>query len=365
LRRQPVPQGPASFAPNPKEQAMTLPPNQIRALRADNPKARARDFAALHDITEADLIAAHVGLGVTRIDATPDRLIPHVQAMGDVMALTRNESCVHERRGIYEEYHAGAHAQMVLGAEIDLRIFPAHWMHGFAVAEESPEGVKRSVQVFDAAGDAIHKVHLKPESDVTAFDSMVAALRLPDQDDRVALSPRTPVEAAKGDPARAPALRADWDRMSDTHQFLKLVRGHKMNRLGSYRVAGSPYAQRLELQAVTQALHAAADGKVAVMIFVGNLGCIQIHGGLIEKIVPMGPWINVMDPRFNLHLRADRLAEVWLVNKPTKHGAILSVEGFDARGELVLQIFGSRKEGSIDAWNAICGGLPLLQEVPA
>jgi hypothetical protein len=42
-----------------------------------------------------------------------------------------------------------------------------------------------------------------------------------------------------------------------------------------------------------------------VMIFVGNMGCIQIHGGPVEKIVPMGPWINVMDPRFNLHLRAD------------------------------------------------------------
>ena len=139
---------------------MTLSPDRIRALRAENPKARARDFAALHAITEADLVAAQVGHGVTLIDATPDRLIPHVARMGDVMALTRNESCVHERRGVYDPYHAGATAQMVLNDELDLRIFPAHWVHGFAVVEDSADGVKRSIQIFDAAGDAVHKVHL-------------------------------------------------------------------------------------------------------------------------------------------------------------------------------------------------------------
>ena len=368
LRRQQG-QMPSQFRAPPKEPAMTfsipLLPAQIRALRAENPKPRARDFAALHGIPEAALVAAHAGAGVTRIDATPDRVIPHVGRMGDVMALTRNDACVHERRGVYDPYHAGATAQMVLNEEIDLRIFPAHWVHGFAVVEDTSDGVKRSIQIFDAAGDAVHKVHLKPESDIAAFDAALADLCLADQGDHLTLAPRTPVEPAKGDPARASALRADWDRMTDTHQFLKLVRGHKMNRLGSYRVVGSPYARALHPLAVTQALQAAADGKVEVMIFVGNMGCIQIHGGLIEKIVPMGPWINVMDPRFNLHLRADKLVEVWLVNKPTKHGAILSVEGFDARGELILQIFGSRKYASIDGWNAICHALPLLEQVPA
>lgn len=344
---------------------MTLLPDQIRALRAENPKNRARDFALAHSITEADLVAAHVGHGATVIDATPDRLMPLVQRLGDVMALTRNESCVHERRGIYEDYHAGAHAQMVLGAEIDLRLFPAHWLHGFAVTEDTTEGVKRSLQIFDAAGDAVHKIHLKPESDVAAFEALVTALRRPDQPDRLDLTPRAPVQPAKGDPARAKALRAEWADMTDTHQFLRVVHRLKMNRLGAYRIVGAPQAVRLDPKAVTRALFAAAEARVSVMIFVGNAGCIQIHGGLIDKVAPMGPWINVLDPRFNLHLRADHLAEVWLVDKPTRHGAILSVEGFDAKGSLILQIFGSRKDGSIAAWNDLCASLPRLEEVPA
>ena len=344
---------------------MTLTPDQIRALRADNPKARARDLAHTHGLTEAALVAAHVGHGATAIAAVPDRLIPHVAAMGDVMALTRNESCVHERRGVYADYQGGAHAQMVLGPEIDLRIFPAHWLHGFAVVDDTAEGSRRSVQVFDAAGDAVHKVFLKPESDVAAFARMVEDLRLPDQAQTLALAPRAPVQPAKADPARAATLRAEWAGMTDTHQFLRMVHRLKMNRLGAYRIVGAPQAVRLDAAAVTQALQAAADGKVSVMIFVGNMGCIQIHGGLIERIVPMGPWINVMDPRFNLHLRSDRLAEVWLVDKPTKHGPIRSVEAFDERGELIVQIFGSRKDASIPAWDAICADLPRLEAVPA
>ncbi|MFN3575426.1 MAG: hemin-degrading factor [Tabrizicola sp.] len=345
---------------------MTFSPEQIRALRAENPKARARDFADAHGITEAQLVAAFVGRTATAIAAHPDGLVGGLKALGDVLALTRNASCVIERRGVYSDYRTGPHSAMVLDPEIDLRIFPGHWVHAFAVAEPAEDGsLRRSLQVFDAAGDAVHKVHLKPESDAEAYDALVAALRLPEQSDTLSPEPRKPVEAARSDPARADALRADWDRMTDTHQFLRLVKSHKMNRLGAYHTVGAPHARRLAPDAVTLTLKRAAEDRIPLMIFVGNMGCIQIHGGPVERIVPMGPWINVMDPRFNLHLRTDRIAECWLVNKPTRTGAAISVEAFDARGEVILQIFGYRKDAAPEAWNALTLTLPVLEEVPA
>jgi putative hemin transport protein len=341
-----------------------LGPDQIRALRAENQKARARDFATLHRITEAELVAAFVGHGATTIVADPDRLIPWVGRLGDVMALTRNEHCVHERRGTYSDYRTGAFASMVLDPEIDLRIFPKHWVHAFAVEEPTEDGPKRSLQVFDAAGDAVHKVFLKPGSRHDLWPDLIANMRLPGSA-VLSLAPRAPVPPAKGDPAGASGLRAAWDRMTDTHQFLGLVKDHGMNRLGAYRVAGAPYVQQLDPMAVTLALQGAADGGIPVMIFVGNMGCIQIHGGPIEKIVQMGPWINVMDPRFNLHLRADRLAEVYRVWKPTRTGDVWSVEGFAADGDLILQMFGYRKNTPAAPWNALVAGLPRLEEVSA
>lgn len=340
-------------------------PEAIRALRAQNPKARARDLAASHQITEAELVAAFVGQGATAIVADPDRLVPWAGRLGDVLALTRNEHCVHEKRGTYSDYRTGAFAAMVLDREIDLRIFPRHWVHAFAVEEITGEGPKRSLQVFDAAGDAVHKVFLKPESRHDLWEGLVANLRLADQPATLALSPRAPVQPALSDAAAAPALRRAWDAMTDTHQFLGLVKDHGMNRLGAYRVAGPAHARRLEPAAVTMALRAASAEGIAVMIFVGNMGCIQIHGGPVDQIVPMGPWINVMDPRFNLHLRADRLAEVYRVWKPTRTGDVWSVEGFAADGDLILQIFACRKDAPAAPWDRLVAGLPLLEEVPA
>lgn len=336
-------------------------PAALRALIADNPKARARDLAEAHGLAEAELVAARVGHGVTVIDAAPERLIPLIEGLGDVMALTRNAHCVHERKGRYQNFHPGAHAHVVLDPEIDLRIFPKHWVHGFALAEAGADGVvKRSLQVFDAAGDAVHKVHLLEASDVVAFDTLVADLRQAEQADQIDLGPRAPTEGARIVAERVGELRDRWDRMTDTHQFLPLTKAMQMNRLGAYRALGAPHAQLLAADAVTKTLELAAAQQVPVMIFVGNMGCIQIHGGPVEKIVPMGPWINVMDPRFNLHLRADRIAEVWAVTKPTETGPAISVEAFDAEGGLILQIFGYRKDTPAEPWNALVAGLPRL-----
>ncbi|MEF9606308.1 hemin-degrading factor, partial [Paracoccus sp. PXZ] len=109
------------------------------------------------------------GHGATRIDPLPGRLIPQVQALGEVMALTRNRSCVIEKVGTYNDFHDGEHAAMTVDPEIDLRIFPRHWVHAFAVEQEAETGTRRSIQVFDAAGDAVHKVHLREGSDQTAW----------------------------------------------------------------------------------------------------------------------------------------------------------------------------------------------------
>lgn len=340
-------------------------PETIRAARRERPQLRARDLAESLGIPEASLVAAHCGQGVTRISADPDRLIGGAAALGDVLALTRNAHCVHERRGSYLDYRSGPKAAMVLGPEIDLRIFPAHWVHGFAVEEPGDEGMRRSLQVFDAAGDAIHKIHLKPESDAAAFAALVAALRLPDQAEALQPAARKAVVPARGDAARAGELRQAWDRMTDTHQFLTLVGRLGMNRLGAYHCVGEAHARPLARDSVTALLHGAAEAAVPVMIFVGNRGCIQIHGGPIQRVAPMGPWINVLDPRFNLHLRADKVAEVWWVTKPTRTGPAISVEAFDAEGDLILQIFGLRKDGVPAGWEALAAGLPRLEGVPA
>jgi len=340
---------------------MTTPTAQmIRDARIDDPKSRDRDFADRMGISEAQLVAAHLGEGVHAITPNPDQLMPAFSQFGEVMALTRNESAVHERVGTYGEYHSGAHASMVLGKEIDLRIFPKHWVYGFAIDQQTDKGRRRTLQVFDAAGDAVHKIFLRENSNHDVWDAVVESLKI-EGSDTLDVTPRAPTEVAKENPAKRDALLSEWASMTDTHQFMRLTSKLGTNRLGAYRmVAGEKWVRPLTVDAVPTLLNAVADAGQQIMVFVGNRGMIQIHWGPLVNIKTMGPWLNVLDDRFDLHLRADHIAEVYAIHKPTKRGPAISVEMFDAEGMLIAQIFGQRTEGSddISGWTDIVDALP-------
>lgn len=340
-------------------------PENIRAARLDQPKLRERDLSDQLGISEAQLLAAHCGQGVTRITADLERIMPQVEKFGDVMALTRNESCVIEKTGKYGTYRSGGHAGMILNEEIDLRMFPKNWVHGFAVEKTLDGGAtRRSLQIFDAAGDAVHKIFLKDISDSAPWESVVAELRAADQDPSLTVSARQPVDPAKGDPEDAAKLRTAWDGLTDTHQFQPLMRKLKMNRLGAYRMAGAPYVRKLDTSAVSVLLEKVAGSGLPIMVFVGNMGCIEIHTGRFETLKPMGPWLNILDPRFNLHLRADHIAEVYQVTKSTRRGDAISVEAFGADGLLIAQFFGVLAEPeAAEKWNALLAELPGEKQV--
>ncbi len=338
----------------------SLDPLAIRQLRQENPKMRDRDFAAQHKISEAQLVAAYQGEGVTWISAEIAEVFPRLAALGEVMALTRNDSCVIEKVGTYSDFRPGKHASMVLTAEIDLRLFPRHFAIAFAVERSSDTGTRRSLQFFDSAGDAVHKVHLRDTSNLQAWQDLVRDLALPDQEAVLEVSARQAPEAAKSAPSKVDALRTEWAKMTDTHQFRQLTSKLKMNRLGAYRIAGEPLARELDPGAVDTMLHAVRDAGIEVMIFVGNPGCIQIHSGPVKTLRSMGPWQNILDPGFDLHLRLDHLTEVWAVNKPTQRGPAISVEAFDSEGQIILQVFG-RRDGDLDhrpEWGKIVAALP-------
>ncbi|MCQ0971782.1 hemin-degrading factor [Paracoccus sp. TK19116] len=336
-----------------------LTPSRLRELKRDA-TVRPFDLAQQLSIPEAALVEADLSLGAVRLDSTIGRLIPAVQRLGEVMALTRNRSCVIEKLGTYNEFHDGDHAAMTVDAEIDLRMFPRQWVHAYAVEAKDDSGTRRSIQVFDAAGDAIHKVHLRTESDLAMWDALLTDLALPDQKTMSDFAERPAPEGARMADDKVGILRAEWSRMTDTHQFNTLVRRLKMNRLGAYRAVGEPFVKPLVTDAVPAMLEAVRDRDQQVMLFVGNAGCIEIHSGPIRELKPMGPWLNVMDDRFNLHLRADHVAEVWLVDKPTKRGAAISVEAFDAEGALIFQCFGMRPEkgGDAEGWARLVEDLP-------
>lgn len=330
-------------------------------LRTRQPNLRARDTAKALSVSEAELLASHTGDDVARLDGDFADLIRALPSLGEIMALTRNEHCVHEKYGRFDHVNIGPGAGIVLNHDIDLRLFMSHWQHGFAVTEEVRSGRRRSFQFFDLDGAAVHKVYLSDASDHAAYDAILARFRAEDQDKPLLTLPLAPRRRDLPD-GEAPreALLAHWSQLKDTHDFFGMLQEFSVSRAQAMRLAEGRFSRALSPQAVRLLLEAAASAQTPIMCFVGNPGCIQIHTGPVTTIKPMGPWINVLDPRFNLHLREDAIAKAYAVEKPTRDGVVTSVELFDADGFCFAQFFGERKPGKpeIEAWRAIVRSLP-------
>jgi putative hemin transport protein len=336
---------------------------RLAALRQSEPQLRARDAAIRLGISEAQLVALSCGNGgeARRLRGPFGEVLKRLPELGTVMALTRNEQCVHEKIGRFDKVSVEGRMGLVLDPDIDLRVFLWHWQIGFALVESTREGRRHSLQFFAADGTAIHKVYLRPESDLAAFDRLVADFLADDQSREQAVAPRPAPEAERPDAEiDIDGLRQGWRALQDTHDFFALLRRFEVRREQALRLIGQEFARPLSLDAPRRILEQAAATALPIMIFVGSAGVIQIHTGEVHKIVEMGPWINVMDPGFNLHLRADLVAGAHAVEKPTSDGIVTSVELFDADGGLIAMMFGKRKPGEpeLQAWRDLVAGLP-------
>ena len=324
-------------------------------------KLRHKDAALALGVSEAQSVEAHVGLTnlgdaysggqalgltATRLAGSFPELIESLEAVGPVMALTRNESAVHEKTGIYTNASHTGHMGLVLGDVIDLRLFYAQWTYGYFVEEITDKGTQHSVQFFDGQGIAAHKIFARPITDLMLLKKLVQRFVTDDQTprklpfesmDEIIETPDAAVDIT--------AFHAQWRAMTDTHEFFSLMKRHALTRPQALRLAEPQFARRVALNATQVLLEAAAAQMVPIMVFVSNKACIQIHGGTVSNIAVMGPWLNVLDEDFNLHLRHDHIASSWVVRKPTSDGIVTSLEIFDAAGVTLAYFFGKRKPG--------------------
>lgn len=303
---------------------------------------RARELSQQLGISEAQWVTSGCGpIKSQQLKGTGQALFKEISQLGEVMALTRNDSSVHERHGLYRQIQAEQPIGLVLGPEIDLRAFFSCWQTVFAVQEKG----RQSIQFFDRAGGAIHKVYCTEKTDMAAYLSLVQRHAIePDWPLHTPILPKIRSDVT----ADSDAFRAAWLAMTDTHDFFALLGEFDISRIGALRSAGADLAQPVPVVSISNMLNHVATTGLAIMCFVGNHGMIQIHTGAVKNIATQGSWLNVLDPRFNLHLNLDRVAQVWVVNKPTSDGWVTSLEVFDDKEEMIVQFFGARKPGQVE-----------------
>lgn len=332
-------------------------------LRAERPHLRARDAARALAVTEAEFVAAGCAGPATRLRPQWVELLAGLQAAGEVMALTRNEHAVLESHGAYRNVSSRGPMGLVLGGAIDLRLLLGSWAHAFALQEPGRDGPRRSLQVFDAHGTAVHKIYATPATDAAAWTAHLERCAEPSPAP-LAPSPEPPPAPDRPDAdVDAAGLRAAWLALQDTHDFFPLLRRFGVGRVQALRLAGADLARRAAPGAHRLVLEAAARDALPIMVFVASPGCIQIHTGPVRNVKASEGWFNVLDPQLNLHLREAGLADAWVVRKPTADGVVTALEIYDADGRQVVQFFGARKPGTPERaeWRALAESLPARE----
>lgn len=328
------------------------------AMRTEEPPPRQRDAAARLGVSEAELVASHCGGTATRLSGNWLELLGDLESLGTVMALTRNEHIVIEKDGVYGEIKGHPHVAMMRHGALDLRFFCSRWASAFACTEEG-EKPKRSLQFFDESGRAVHKVHLREASNVTAFNTLVATHRHADQSPTLEVAPIA-IEALQPDLSiDEESLRSEWDAMNEVHQFFGILKRHKVSRRQALTLAGIERARSVSGRALDTVLRHAAETGLDIMVFVGNAGCIEIHSGPVYRIVESRGWLNVLDAGFNLHAKASGVHEAWVVRKPSQGKLLRSLELYSADAENTAMLFVNREAGPdhIERWNALLDGL--------
>lgn len=328
------------------------------ALKAEQPHLRIRNAANALGVSEGELLATTVSEGATKLSSDIPAILSEVESLGKVMALTRNDECVHERKGTYlNADFSNPHAQLFVGEDIDLRIFGSHWKYAFAVVE----GDKKSLQFFGKDGLAIHKIYLTKDSNEAAFDALVEKFKSEDQSTGIETEAVAPKAEEKPDAEiEVEGFQTAWSELKDTHDFFMMLRKFGVSRTQALRLApNETFARKIANDKIPTLLEQASERNLPIMVFVGNRGNIQIHTGNVKKTMWHGTWFNVMDPNFNLHLDTAKIAETWVVRKPTEDGLVTAIEVFNADGEIIVQFFGKRKPGipELEEWRKLVGEL--------
>ena len=331
---------------------------QWNQLKKDQPRLRIRNAADALGVSEVELLATRIGEGVTRLNPDFKDILLEIESLGKVMALTRNEECVHERKGVYlNADFSNPHAGLFVGEDIDMRIFWGPCATVYAVTDERPRGTMRSLQFFAKDGDAIHKIYLTKDSNVEAYEALVEKYKSANQSIGQSVeSSFTDIDERPDNEINTAGFQKAWLELKDTHDFFMMMKKFGVTRTQALRLAPDNYhAHRIEKDSIVTMLEEAAKQNLPIMVFTGNKGNIQIHTGEIKRTLWHEGWFNIMDPDFNMHLDMTKIAQTWVVRKPTEDGIVTSIEVFNEMGEIIVQFFGKRKPGipELTAWRKL------------
>ncbi|WP_166112736.1 ChuX/HutX family heme-like substrate-binding protein [Pseudoalteromonas sp. Z9A5] len=336
--------------------------NQYQALKVEQPTIKAVDAALKLATSEAQLVAAQVGISAIKLDINHiESILKGLKKLEHVMAMTRNELVVNEIKGCYEKLYTSERNNQKMAIAInpggiDLRLFLYKWASVFAVKLNNMV----SIQCFDKHGRAVHKIFSTEQTNLTAYDALINKYSDNEQSTTLTVEPKV-IDELKFKPLEAinvTGFLKAWENLQDVHHFPALLTEFEIGRTQALELAQPRWAQEISPISLPFIFETLKTQQNEVMIFVNNDAAVQIYSGTLTNLKQAGPWYNVLDEDFNLHIKSDDFARAFVVIKPTDNGETLvhSIEFFDERGNTVMTLFGRRVEGKKQStdWVELC-----------
>lgn len=286
-----------------------------------------------------------------------------LHTVGMVECIVRNSVAVHEKTGLYENVSLAASGGLALNiGGLDLRFFLKRWHHALSVNLEHHGKLSRSIQFFDEFGVSLQKVYLRDETRLPEWENLIENFREDGLPEFVHTAMPPVKEFIPLSAEREMAFQERWMELKDVHHFSGLLETFELDRQQSYCHAPDGMAKKLDCSVWEKVLHQVRDSGMELMIFVGNRGLVQIQTGRVHNIVRSHGYLNIFDgdtENFSLHLKDGDIVETWVVRRPIREGFVTCIEGFDARRQSVILLFGRRQEGEVELseWEKITNEL--------
>lgn len=223
-----------------------------------------RAAAARLGVSEAELVASGCGATSSRLVPDAGAILETAQRLGAAKFVVRNDFAVLERAGEISRISIRQGLLEVRAASLRLQLAPGKVATAFALAEPGGRGIKRSLQLFDAAGVTVLKLVFREQTDDEFHRAVNPLLH----------SSQTADEPVEREPRPTPAEPGLLPRAA----------------LGPFLQCATTLGVPLDIQ-------------------VCNAGASQQTHASVRRVKRSdnAPWINVLDPGLDLHLWEERI----------------------------------------------------------
>lgn len=316
-----------------------------------------RDAAAVLGVSEGEIVASLPHS--TYLGSQINDFLQQLESLGNITSIVRNDLAVSEKTGVYRNLDLSPMMGTAINmGGLDLRLFLRRWRHIFAVSD----GKKHSFQIFDAQGCAIQKIYLTDDSQTARFEAICRQFAddgVPQFDQPSTNRDNGTMPAETGNlktlsPAEIRAYQEQWRGLQNVHHFRVVLSQFGIDRLQGLTYAPEGDALPLNIEAIEAILQRCVAGDITLLTFVNNSGMVQIQTGKVHHVVRARGWLNILDHQeenFTLHLNDQAIAQFWFVRRPGSNGIVHSFEAYDAKRELVLQLFGRQADANSEPEN--------------